>query len=403
MHVQMELISNPFGSVRLGEHLIKNLQHHRWTRFRGGAAFAKISGLQHLLQPLRQFAATGRQVELVIGVDHHGTSYEALEQLYNALPYGSATTYILHNEHATRPTFHPKIYCFDDDESVDLVIGSGNLTSGGLFTNYELGLHVVLSKRDPDHRNLINQVDGQFARWLDLTSGATNLLDMTLLNNLRLTGLVINEKSMQRGHSAAGSPSGMGSPLRPLFGKVRVPYAPPPPPSTWPKEPGNNSVPTTPLRSPTPAVRGFLMVLTQTDVGVGQVTANTSRRSPEIFIPLKARDQQPDFWGWQGKFTQDMAHPGKMDRKNVQFQMGKLLFLATIWSYPQRSEFRLRSEVLRSAGHVGDILKIERGDDMPVEYIAEVIPQGDQDYQFWRNLCIDQPDQRNSQKFFGYY
>ena len=52
-------------------------------------------------------------------------------------------------------------------------------------------------------------------------------------------------------------------------------------------------------------VRIFAMTLQNTDVGKGQTTPGTSRRSPEIYIPLIARNFAPDFWGWPNKFIED--------------------------------------------------------------------------------------------------
>ena len=51
------------------------------------------------------------------------------------------------------------------------------------------------------------------------------------------------------------------------------------------------------LISPELEVIHFLMTLQRTDVGVGQTTTGTSRRSPEIFVPLSARDAAPALLG----------------------------------------------------------------------------------------------------------
>ena len=59
----------------------------------------------------------------------------------------------------------------------------------------------------------------------------------------------------------------------------------------------------------------FVMTLQRTDVGVGQTTEGTSRRSPEIFIPLAARDFDPEFWGWPRRFTTDRDWPGPFESR----------------------------------------------------------------------------------------
>jgi len=52
----------------------------------------------------------------------------------------------------------------------------------------------------------------------------------------------------------------------------------------------------------TVSTQTFIMTLQKTDVGYGQVTSGTSRRSPEIFVPMKAVDTNPGFWGWPARF-----------------------------------------------------------------------------------------------------
>ena len=106
--------------------------------------------------------------------------------------------------------------------------------------------------------------------------------------------------------------------------------------------------------------RGFVMVLQNTDVGVGQTTRGTSRRSPEIFIPLKARDLDPDFWDWPGSFVESRT---KFDRTGVKKRLGTQNIMVNMMCWKLKRDFRLRNEMLRSAGNVGDILRI--GESLP--------------------------------------
>ena len=102
--------------------------------------------------------------------------------------------------------------------------------------------------------------------------------------------------------------------------------------------------------------RGFLMTLQQTDVGKGQTTIGASPRSPEIFIPLRARDADPDFWGWPLKFIES---PTKYDRARVPMRLGTEDIVVNIMGWKLKRDLHLRHEALRSGGNIGDILRIE--------------------------------------------
>ena len=93
-----------------------------------------------------------------------------------------------------------------------------------------------------------------------------------------------------------------------------------------------------------------MMTLQKTDVGVGQTTAGTSKRSPEIFVPLEARDAEPGFWNWQDGFVEDPERQGKFDRRGVRMRVGNEIIEVNMMTWPVKHDFRLRSKVLRSLG-----------------------------------------------------
>ena len=146
----------------------------------------------------------------------------------------------------------------------------------------------------------------------------------------------------------------------------------------------------------------FVMTLQKTDAGFGQTTKGTSKRSPEIFIPLSARDAAPYFWGWKKKFKLDEKREGKYDRLNVPFHLSGKIEYVNMMNWPVKHDFRLRCEALRSAGEVDDILHLEKVDDAEqYEYIAEIIPQKSKYYSDYLGLCDTKV--RNSEKKYGYY
>ena len=56
-------------------------------------------------------------------------------------------------------TFHPKVYLFKSPGAAELLIGSGNLAEGGLFTNYEASLRLTLDLADPDQATILQSIE----------------------------------------------------------------------------------------------------------------------------------------------------------------------------------------------------------------------------------------------------
>ena len=70
-----------------------------------------------------------------------------------------------------------------------------------------------------------------------------------------------------------------------------------------------------------------------------------------------------------------------MDRSGVRMAIGDSVVEVNMAYLPHRHEFRLRHERLRSAGTIGDILRIERTDESPdQDYSVTVIRQEDPGY-----------------------
>jgi hypothetical protein len=135
-------------SGRAGDEVTAQLQAGGWTRFTAIVAFARMSGVRHVEALLGRFVAAGGRVDLTIGTDMLGTTYEAVWYLAQAVaPRGS----VLLASAEPGATFHPKIYVFSDASATDpsapralrrasralVVVGSSNLTGGGLYDNDE--------------------------------------------------------------------------------------------------------------------------------------------------------------------------------------------------------------------------------------------------------------------------
>ncbi|MDO8430913.1 MAG: hypothetical protein Q7S58_00740 [Candidatus Binatus sp.] len=430
----MQFITQPFGEARLGEFLLGHLADPQWTIFRAAIAFVKRSGTQYVRQALREFSGRA-QVRISVGIDLYGTSREGLSDLLEATAGGQLFVYRNNGPY----TFHPKVYVFKSPRRADVLVGSGNLTGGGLFTNYEAFLAASLDLAMPEDAAFLQIVEATLNVWSQPQQGVCYALTPELLEQLVASGLVRSEAelaAMQQARTpapqpatappTAGSPSGetMAPAAAPLFISVVVPRPPTiaapqvetveaeivaeaaesasaaviPPPGIVPLQVGGASC--------------FVMILQNTDVGVGQTTKGTARRSPEVFIPLAALDQNPAFWTFPDLFTADVrwnnTHPasrrngfGKMDRMKVPIRIGVIQSVRMSFG-PRKGDFRLGNEALRSAGKVGDILLVRRVDPVNgFEYDIQVAPQGSPLFEQLAPFCNTQV--ANSPKRFGYF
>lgn len=392
-------LSQPHGE-RLGDLLTARLREPSWTHFRAAVAFAKRSGVKHLIADLRSFAASA-QVKMAVGVDLGGTSAEGLTALLDALE-GRGSIWVVHNENGS--TFHPKVYLFKSDTRAHLIVGSGNLTEGGLFDNYEASLGLELDLTLDDDRVFLEQIEGVLDGYEDVTSGTSIELTRETLARLIAEGYLPAEAYSRRAEEGApelGPDEDEVNAASDLFERVSVP----PPPriagrSDATPRTGGRSVSATPGTAAGQALV-FYMTLMRTDAGTGQTTAGTQRRSPEIFIPLAARNFAPEFWEWPTGFTADANEDGKLDRAGVRMLIGTRTEVVTMTYFPHRHEFRLRSEPLRSAGEIGDILRIEKTNaGRGYDYIVTVIPQGTAQYAAALAKCVNTVSA--SRKVWGY-
>jgi hypothetical protein len=431
----MEFITQPFGEVRLGDFLLSHFADPEWTAFRAAIAFVKRSGTQFIRQPLRDFSGRG-QARISVGVDLFGTSREGLNDLLEATPGGQVFVYRNNGPY----TFHPKVYLFKSEHRADVLVGSGNLTGGGLFTNYEASLAVSLDLGAPEDAAFLQLVEATLDVWSQPEQGTCYAVTPEFVEQLVAAGLVRTEAELaaeQQARTAAAQPAapippgadapGAGTPAvaaPPLFIRVTVPRAPTivhagaeaeieAETAAEATEPAAATVIAPPgiVPSQIAGPNCFVMTLQKTDVGVGQTTKGTSRRSPEVFIPLAALDQNPAFWTFPTQFTPDVGwnntHTnrrnglGKMDRMNVPMRVGGVQSVRMFFN-PRKGDFRLGNEALRSAGNVGDILLVRRVDPVNgFEYDVQVAPQGSPFFAQLAPFCNTQVPK--SPKRFGYF
>lgn len=383
---------------------------HEGGQLKVASAWANDAGARILIDSLGERI---RDVHLVVGMNSKLTTVEGCARLLRI-----SESFFLYYRHP-RQVFHPKFYWFSggrSDEEHTLLVGSSNLTVGGLGRNIEASL--VLSGVPEGEKSLQPALVAIEQAWSDITAPpfAHPVGDPSELERFYREGRIVPEQQLSQMQRAAAqaaeeppesgdedSPQGLPigdlpSVSIPSMEAVEIPF------ETEPLDSDDEQPADEDPEPPTRAVSvlsSFVMTLQQTDVGVGQTTAGTSRRSPEVFIPLMARDENPAFWEWPDAFTEDPERPGKMDR-HVGLEIEGEIHEATIWYNPVKRDIRIRAEGLRSAGQVEDILLLEKLEGDVANYRATVAAQGTQLFERLSPLCTV-PVRPPSRKRFGYF
>src|SRR5258705_9956176 len=125
--------------------------------------------------------------EVTVGIDNGGTSIEAAQLLWRLLqPSGRLFIY---NDPvgSDAPTFHPKIYWFEKPGVAKAIVGSSNLTRGGLFTNHEASLIATLDLGDPVDVELGHEILAALVTWAS-PAASCRILDPAGLQELHDSG-----------------------------------------------------------------------------------------------------------------------------------------------------------------------------------------------------------------------
>ncbi len=101
-------ISQPADEFRLLNWLNERFSSTTYHSFRCLVAFAKVKPLYKMHENIQKWNASGNHTEAIIGVDHKGTSLQALQYTLANFQH----TYVLHTDHST---FHPKMYIFSGE------------------------------------------------------------------------------------------------------------------------------------------------------------------------------------------------------------------------------------------------------------------------------------------------
>lgn len=107
--------------------------------------FAKWSASRMFLDPLKSALDRGMRTKIAVGLSLYVTDPKLLWELLELTrQHKTLEVYIsrLNKAGRTDKTFHPKIYAFQGESGHTIVVGSANMTRGGLASNHEASLVV---------------------------------------------------------------------------------------------------------------------------------------------------------------------------------------------------------------------------------------------------------------------
>ena len=267
-------------------------------------AWARRSGVGLLHAALGESL---RNVDVIVGMANRGTSAEALALLRSL----SRRVFVYHKHHLQ--TFHPKIYLLDDGQSppsdARLLVGSSNLTGGGLYQNIEGKLAVGLRPADHEkdkatYDSVIQEVGG-----LLVSPFCEQLVDDEQIRQLLEDRYVANEATLARKRLRDNREVARRGERR------RRPEAPPPPLPPFAVPPlsvsfGGLEKEETQLElahtegqaldGVDPTEQFYVRTLTANDINK---LHGTTPGTAEWDIGVTARNAGPAFWGWPDRYV----------------------------------------------------------------------------------------------------
>jgi HKD family nuclease len=162
----------------VGNQLTKFFSDKDFHSFTGISAFASQAGVNGLSKYIASAKKHLKIITIVTGVDQKGTSQEALLALLNL----NINAFVFYQPSFT--IFHPKIYLFEGKDKSELIIGSANLTSQGLFTNVEASLLVTIDNRVEADKKIVEQLKDYYKGIFDFTDPNLKKLSKKIIAEL---------------------------------------------------------------------------------------------------------------------------------------------------------------------------------------------------------------------------
>ncbi len=146
MQPKVQIASNlnyPIGKI-----INQELQHSLETQI--AVAFLKNSGIKVIEDSLLASLDNGGQFELIVGLDFKTTDPMAMKFFIDLRKQYKGVRFYCYGDKGNNKNdivFHPKIYLFRNPKETVSIIGSTNLTQGGLMSNFEV--NTIFNEKQP--------------------------------------------------------------------------------------------------------------------------------------------------------------------------------------------------------------------------------------------------------------
>jgi hypothetical protein len=186
--MQIHFVAQPFEEgTDLRDFLHVAAEDEGLDTLRVIVAWAKRSGLSRAMIDLQAIRSRGGKVVTIVGLSEGGATEQGLKALIGL----SDEPYVFYD--ASR-TFHPKVYLASGESHALLLVGSHNLTAGGLAWNYEAGIWCELDLTSEPDKEILEDVIAYFNRLLADTNVCVPLDSSSLAAMLADSSLLIQDE-----------------------------------------------------------------------------------------------------------------------------------------------------------------------------------------------------------------
>ncbi len=364
--MNIHLLTNQNNTI--GSKITYDLQSGHYSNLKIIVAYAKNSAISKIYEDLSTFINKGGKLEAIIGIDQKITSYQAL---INLSKFTKDKLFVHHDKGAI--TFHPKMYLFGNQAIENVYIGSSNLTSGGLYTNFEANVNILL-----DSSNNAQQFQQEVTNyWQQLLKDKnTKQANKDFIHTLFTNGALSDENNNKEFKKIIQSLNKL--PFESRKRTVKLP---------------ENSIHAT---VPSPLLTAhFAMSLSNFDV-------SSKSQDPVLLIPITALKANPNFWNWPNSFTLSGANFPQYYTSST-IKVNKQVFknqIVRFYFYEKKREFRLQCEAIKRNGASQDIILIKKNNTNTAEYDIQLVRKTAATYP---KLLAKLKTRASKQKMYGYF
>ena len=111
-------------------------------------AFVSAKGFSLIEEALHECIKKNGHMEFLVGLDMLSTDPDALWNLFQLSQSSKNVEFFCFSGAKSAAIYHPKLYLTNSGETYSIVIGSSNLTEGGLKKNFEVNMLIQANQHD---------------------------------------------------------------------------------------------------------------------------------------------------------------------------------------------------------------------------------------------------------------